>query len=200
MKKINFLLLCVTFVSSLFLISCQKQETQSVPISEDSTYLKNQKVTQKLLDSLTVILNLKDSANQTIVASLNKEVGDLQNTISTINQSNAQVLSNRVIADSATANNSPLNYYPNFIEFTYDSLGYLKTSILYNNTETKSYHFIYKHYFTDTTVVQIGIAQEIYNFDTKLYHVLVTKITKYKSLKAYNVSTYIVKPKEIRLY
>lgn len=200
MKKINFLLLCVTFVSSLFLISCQKQETQSVPISEDSTYLKNQKVTQKLLDSLTVVLNLKDSANQAIIASLNKEVGDLQNTISTINQSNAQVLSNKIVSDSATADNYPLNNYQNFREFTYDSLGYLKTSVLYINYEQKSYHFTYTHYFTDTTIVQIGIAQEIYNLDNKLYHILVTKITKYKSLKAYNVSTYIVKPKEIRLY
>src|ERR1035437_5451891 len=196
MKNLLSMLLCIATISLMFLVSCQKQTSTSVPISQDSSYIKQQQSTKKLLDSLKIVINYRDSTTSKTVSLLNSEIGDLQNSLSVLQMTNSQTLVNKVVIDSATAINFPIKTYPNFISFTYDSLGYLKTSVLLNGS---IYNFTYTHYFTDTTVVQIGISTENSGTNNHFYHVVISKITKNKTLKAYNLKTYALKSKEIRL-
>ena len=147
--KTNFFM--VLFIPLLMFVSCQKETTKTVATT-DSTLIKKQEQTSKLLDSLQTVWNLKDSTNQKTIENLNSELGDVKNALAV---KNGSVLVNKVVRDSANSDANVLYSAPVFRYFTYDSLGYLVTSKMYADTIVT---FRYTHYFTDSTLVQIGIV------------------------------------------
>ena len=147
--KTNFIWAILSIVLITGFISCQPEKTKYIT-QTDSTLLKKQEQTQKFLDSLKVVWNLNDSTAKATINQLNSEIGDVKNALAVANGS---VICNKLVSDSANSNNNPIYYTPNFRDFQYDSLGYLTYSKMYDDTIVT---FKYAHYFTDTTIIQIG--------------------------------------------